>query len=112
MDMPEIFQWGEIAGDISSRNSSVGCIERGVRHLILSTPMQNSARRGAKTTPLTIPTSARTSFSCPKCGSTNKSGKRSCCAPGGAWFKKCGDVGDTNFDHTWAEGIKACKSKL
>ena len=45
---------------------------------------------------------------CLKCGTTETSGKRSCCARGGAWFKKCGDVGDTKFDHTWIEGILAC----
>merc|ERR1712032_118749 len=49
---------------------------------------------------------------CTKCGTTMKSGKASCCAPGGAWFKKCGDPGDSNFDHTWFEGIQACKSKF
>ena len=47
---------------------------------------------------------------CRKCGITNKSGKLSCCARGGAWFKKCGDAGDSNFDHTWLEGVLACKS--
>ena len=47
--------------------------------------------------------------SCPKCA-TNKASKPSCCARGGAWFKKCGDVGDIHFDHTWAEGIQACKA--
>ena len=46
---------------------------------------------------------------CSVCG-TLKDGKRSCCAPGGAWFMNCGDAGDSNFDHTWAEGINACKS--
>ena len=46
---------------------------------------------------------------CPKCGSVKKSGKLSCCARGGAWFKNCGDGGDSNFDHTWVEGIEACK---
>ena len=45
---------------------------------------------------------------CLKCG-TLKTGKRSCCARGGAWFKNCGDAGDTNVDHTWAEGIEACR---
>ena len=49
---------------------------------------------------------------CPKCGINAKSGKLSCCAPGGAWFKKCGGVGDASFDHTWTEGIQACKSTL
>ena len=47
---------------------------------------------------------------CPKCGTTKKSSKSSCCARGGAWFKKCGDASDTRFNHTWAEGIHACKS--
>ena len=44
---------------------------------------------------------------CSKCV-INKAGTRSCCGRGGAWFKNCGDAGDTNFDHTWAEGIHAC----
>ena len=46
---------------------------------------------------------------CPKCG-TAKSGQ-SCCGRGGSWFKKCGDSGDDNFEHTWFEGITACKTK-
>ena len=45
---------------------------------------------------------------CPKCAA-KKSGQISCCARGGAWFKNCGGVNDANFDHTWEEGIKACK---
>ena len=49
----------------------------------------------------------KSSSVCAKC-TTNKVGKRTCCARGGAWFKNCGDIGDTQFDHTWAEGIKAC----
>ena len=49
---------------------------------------------------------------CGKCARTKKSGKNSCCARGGAWFKNCGDAGDMKFDHTWAEGIQACKSRL
>ena len=28
---------------------------------------------------------------------------------GGAWFKKCGDVGDSKFEHTWSEGIQVCE---
>ena len=47
---------------------------------------------------------------CPKCGTIKKSGKLSCCARGGAWFKQCGDVGDSSFGHTWVEGMQACKS--
>ena len=46
---------------------------------------------------------------CVKCGVVKKSGKRSCCARGGAWFKNCGDAGDTKFDHTWTEGVHACE---
>ena len=48
---------------------------------------------------------------CWRCPRIKKSGKRSCCARGGAWFKNCGDDdGDMHFDHTWAEGILACNS--
>ena len=57
----------------------------------------------------TILSAARGSRRCVTCGTIKKSGKRSCCARGGAWFKNCGDAGDTKFDHTWAEGIRACK---
>ena len=46
---------------------------------------------------------------CLKCGTIKKHGKRSCCARGGTWFDNCGDDGDTHFDHTWIEGIRACK---
>ena len=49
------------------------------------------------------------SSDCPKCGTSKKSGKHSCCARGGAWFKRCGDAGNARFQHTWAEGIQACK---
>ena len=47
---------------------------------------------------------------CPKCGSS-ESGKRSCCAPGGSWSGNCGNAVDSNFDHTWFEGIAACASE-
>ena len=60
-----------------------------------------------------VPTTTRLSAGsggCSKCGTTKKSGKRSCCALGGAWFENCGDVDDTQFDHTWAEGFQACKT--
>ena len=64
-------------------------------------------------------TSAKTSTSenssnngCSKCRTVRKSSKRSCCVRGGAWFKNCGDAGDRNFDHTWAEGFQACKGRL
>ena len=66
---------------------------------------------GVKMPPLAILTAKTVSVVCPKCGILKKSGKLNCCARGGAWFKNCGDVGHSNFDHTWAEGIQACKSK-
>ena len=59
--------------------------------------------------PATTSASVSSVQECPKCGTINKSGKRSCCARGGAWFKKCGDVGDSSFEHTWDGGFKACK---
>ena len=46
---------------------------------------------------------------CSKCGTTKKSGKISCCAPGGSWFENCGTSGNSNTDHTWFEGLQACK---
>ena len=52
------------------------------------------------------------SSACSKCGTIKQSGIRSCCAPGGAWSKNCGDPGDSNFDHTWLEGLQACKGTL
>ena len=60
-----------------------------------------------------IPTIAATSSvsrdsRCPKCGITKKSGKLSCCARGGSWFKTCGDSGDAQYNHTWIEGFRVC----
>ena len=62
--------------------------------------------------PLAMPKSRVRTSVCPKCGTTEKSGKRSCCARGAAWFNNCGDGGDLKYDHTWAEGIHACESRL
>ena len=53
--------------------------------------------------PVTNPSST-----CPKCGVT-KSGKRSCCSRGGTWYRNCGDVGNSKFEHTWSEGIQVCE---
>ena len=44
---------------------------------------------------------------CPVCGTTN-GGKKSCCGKGGAWQGKCGSAGDSQFDHTWYEGVETC----
>ena len=49
---------------------------------------------------------------CPKCGIMKSSGKRSCCGADGAWVGKCGAPGNSNFDHSWFEGIRACKDNL
>lgn len=48
-------------------------------------------------------------ITCPKCG-ISKKGKSSCCFRGASWFKQCGDVGDTTFEHTWFEGVEACSA--
>ena len=66
--------------------------------------------------PIEAPTAAARSVvsrinDCDKCGVTKTSGKLSCCARGGAWFKNCGDAGDTHVDHTWVEGIHVCKRR-
>merc|ERR1712032_702789 len=59
-----------------------------------------------------VSTSAITSIdtmACPKCGKFKRSGRVSCCAPGGAWYKNCGGAGNKNLDHRWSEGAAACK---
>ena len=61
------------------------------------------------TTMASISAASSNGNGCPKCGSTKKSGKHSCCGRGGAWFKNCGDAGNSKFGHTWAEGIQTCR---
>ena len=34
-----------------------------------------------------------------------------CCGRGGSWQGKCGARGDSASQHTWAEGLKVCKTK-
>lgn len=47
---------------------------------------------------------------CSKCGKFTKSGRVSCCAPGGAWYQKCGgSTANKKFEYTWIEGVEACK---
>jgi len=55
---------------------------------------------------------APNTMNCPKCGTFQKSGRVSCCAPGGAWFKNCGRPRNRNVDHMWFEGVAACKRKF
>merc|ERR1719201_2287290 len=39
---------------------------------------------------------------CTRCGTFRKSGRVSCCAPGGAWFKSCGGgLSSKNVHHRW-----------
>ena len=45
---------------------------------------------------------------CSKCG-PNNAGKLTCCFPGGSWEGKCGNKDNSNFDHSWSEGVQACE---
>ena len=47
---------------------------------------------------------------CRECATISKSGKISCCARGGSWFRNCGGAGKARLQHTWYEGIQACKA--
>ena len=58
------------------------------------------------------PTIATSTMACTKCGTFEKSGRVSCCAPGGAWHKNCGGAGNGKVGHTWSEGVEACKRKF
>ena len=69
------------------------------RELITRTPIS---------TPSIIPAIAHTK-ACPMCGMFEKSGRLSCCAPGGAWYKDCGGAGNIHVEHRWIEGLKACE---
>ena len=51
-------------------------------------------------------------MACSTCGTFKRSGRVSCCAPGGAWYKNCGGAGSINVDHRWSEGVKACARKF
>merc|ERR1712224_375303 len=51
------------------------------------------------------------SSACILCGTIGKSGRRSCCGRGGSWFRNCGSAGNAKVDHTWYEGIQACKTQ-
>ena len=61
------------------------------------------------TSATTTPTIKKT---CPVCSTFKKSDQFSCCAPGGAWFSKCGGTLRGVSEHTWMEGVDACKGKL
>ena len=76
------------------------------RELIVRTPIATSAITPA------ITATIMNTITCPKCGMFAKSGRVSCCAPGGAWFKNCGHDRNKNVDHRWFEGAVACKRKF
>ena len=62
--------------------------------------------------PTLVVTTAPMSPICPICGSFKKSGKASCCGPGGSWFGNCGGAGNEKSGHTWHEGIQACEAPI
>merc|ERR1712032_998978 len=57
------------------------------------------------------PTTTTISSVCHKCSIIAKSGKVSCCGRSGSWFRTCGSAGNAKLDHTWYEGIQACKTR-
>ena len=87
----------------------LSCIhDHWMRYLYL---LSNANARVCTEPPTTTRLSVTSSSNeCLKCVKIKQSGKFSCCARGGAWFNKCGHIGETKFDHTWAEGIQACKN--
>merc|ERR1712048_1416360 len=38
-------------------------------------------------------------------------GKLSCCARGGSWFGDCAATANADVQHTWYEGVQACKGR-
>ena len=57
-----------------------------------------------------VPVKPSSRVGCPRCGIIEGTRKVSCCADGGSWVNNCGVVGDSKFEHTWKEGILACKN--
>ena len=75
------------------------------RELIVRAPISTSFSTSAFTSTIL------SRITCPKCGTFAKSGRVSCCAPGGAWYKNCGGAANKNVDHRWSDGTEACKRK-
>ena len=75
------------------------------RELIARTPISTSVSTSAFTSTML------STMACPKCGTFAKSGRASCCAPGGAWYNNCGGAANKNVDHRWSEGVEACTRK-
>ena len=76
------------------------------RELIVRTPITTSASTSS------FASTILSRITCPKCGTFAKSGRVSCCAPGGAWYKNCGGAANKNVNYRWFDGIEACKRKL
>ena len=103
---------GMFEGSFGSISSQV-CTSTTTRQYVSRRPIPERELivRSPITTPVNTRTLAITSSNgmrCSKCRTFEKSGKPSCCAPGGAWFKNCGGAG---ADHRWFEGVEACKRK-
>ena len=99
--------------------SRTACITPVTSQYVSRRPITKRERELIARTPIRTPvsTSAITSMiastkACLKCGVFKKSGRASCCAPGGAWYKNCGGYGNKHVDHSWPEGMKACKCKF
>ena len=58
--------------------------------------------------PPSVAAATTTSSVCPTCATIKKSGKMSCCALGGSWYGNCGSAA---LQHTWYEGVQACKAR-
>ena len=82
-----------------------------MKRFVLAMPFAITALRAEARTTIASAKSTRAveTKGCRKCGIAKRSGKRSCCIAGGAWFKNCGDPGDSMFDHTWFQGVDVCK---
>ena len=76
------------------------------RELIARTPVTSSVSTSAASALIA------NMMTCPKCGLFEKSGRASCCAPGGAWFKNCGGATSKKVAHRWSEGVEVCKRKF
>ena len=76
------------------------------RELVVRTPLATSVSIRA------IPSTTTHMMACAKCGTFKKSGRVSCCAPGGAWYKHCGGSGNSNAEYMWFEGVETCKRKF
>ena len=61
---------------------------------------------------INVSTESLAPTTCSTCGIEKNTGKPSCCAPGGSWFKDCGYHGDPSFRHTFVEGLEACARRF